>query len=368
MNRDDTAMISTPASIHVDEASPASARSARPLNPGQSRSTKRISASPMLSTLAIVLAGSLTLASDSARADERGSLFEDPTHWVVSGALELGVYGHTGKGNIRGTPLTGPRVANPSELEDLGPDVVEDLRSREQILSGLIGGTFELMSPQLTASMGRPRIFADLNVTSALAQEVGLARTGEPGAMGLPSPITPGNIVGEAAVVGRGAAVTVQPQGPQIHAGIGSAFALELPESVVRIKPSLVYSRTIVDISAVANRAVRLGTPQPGPFPDFDTAFRLIELSEGLTEVYHSLGPALEIEYEPGTRIGPFAITLYLKGHAARVIGDLKTKMVQTNPDPAAPGESVHFKYTQDPWAFRASTGIRLRWDPLRGR
>ncbi|MEZ4331389.1 MAG: hypothetical protein R3F35_06530 [Myxococcota bacterium] len=311
--------------------------------------------------LAVATFGGAILLGSPATASAEPSALEDPTHWVFSTALEAGIYGHTGKGNTHGSLITGPRIANPSVQEDLGPTVVPDLRSREEVLSALLGGTFEVMTPQLFEVASRPRLFMDVNISAALASEVGLARQFDPGKMGLPDNITAGTGVGEAAIVGRGTAITVQPQGPQIHAGLGVALAIELPDEVIRIKPSIVYSRTILDVKAVANRAVRLRA-QSGA-PSLENDFRLIQLADDFTEVYHGLGPALELEYEPGTRLGPLAMTLYIKGHASYLFGDLKTRMIGINPD--YPDETVRWKYTQDRWAFRAATGIRLRWDPL---
>lgn len=346
-------MSSTPAPAFLDTAvrparrRPTCGRAARTAGPGR------------LGLASASIGVAIALASFSASAAD-AEMLEDPTHWVFSGALEVGIHGHTGKGNIKGSPLTGPRVNPPLIDQDLGPNVVEDLRSREEVLSALVGGTFEIMSPQLFEAAGRPRLFLDLNISAALASEVGLARDSDPGQMSLPSPVS-GSLIGEASIVGRGAAITVQPQGPQIHAGLGAAFTIDLADELIRIKPSLVYSRTILDVDAITNRAVRL--PPPAPPVTLETHFRLIQLTDDFTEVYHGLGPALEIEYEPGTRVGPVGITLYLKGHASYIFGDLKTRMLGVNPE--YPDETVSWKYSQDRWAFRASTGIRLRWDPL---
>ena len=308
------------------------------------------------------------IATSSAPASAEKLDLEDPTHWVFSGALEVSIFGHTGKGNTQGTLLTGPRASDISAIDDLGPSVVGNVASREEVLAALLGGNFEIMSPQLMATAGRPRLFFDFSLTGVLGQETGLARESDPGLFAIPSEaINSGSAVGESAVTGGGTKITVQPQGPQIHAGLGTAFTLEIrEEEVIRIKPSLVYSRTILDVDALTHRAVRLNSP--GGIVSLDTHFRLIQLSDDFTEVYHGLGPALEIEYEPGIRIGPFGITLYLKGHASYLFGDLTTKLSGVNPDPNSPGESVSWKYTQDAWAYRAGTGIRLRWDPLRGR
>lgn len=346
-------------SISALDSIEASARFGRRRPAAHGREARR--ATRRLRRFAVATLGAAILTGSPTASRAEPNTLENPKHWVFSTALEVGVYGHTGKGNTHGSLLTGPRVANPSVSEDLGPTVVPDLRSREEVLSALLGGTFEVMTPQLFEAAGRPRLFVDVNISAALASEVGLARLFDPGEMGLPSPVSPGSAIGEASIVGRGTAITVQPQGPQIHAGLGAAFAIEFADEVIRVKPSLVYSRTLLDVTAVANRAVRLRAPVGQITLEND--FRLIQLTDDFTEVYHGLGPALEFEYEPGTRLGPLAMTLYIKGHASYLFGDLKTRMIGINPD--YPDETVRWKYTQDRWAFRAATGIRLRWDPL---
>ena len=98
-----------------------------------------------------------------------------------------------------------------------------------------------------------------------------------------------------------------------------------------------------------------------------------------MTEVYHGLGPALEIEYETRNRVGPFAVSLFAKGNASYLFGDLKTEMQRTNQDgdvyqlndmgeQVPIDESVNWKYTQDRWVYRVTTGIRFRLVPKRKR
>src|SRR5690606_35889318 len=44
--------------------------------------------------------------------------------WILYGNPEfLSIYAHTGKGNFRATDITGPRVAPPSQLIDLGTEI-----------------------------------------------------------------------------------------------------------------------------------------------------------------------------------------------------------------------------------------------------
>jgi hypothetical protein len=310
-----------------------------------------------------MIAVAFALLAAGASSGEPG-VAGDLDHWEVSTALEIGIFGYTGKGNSSSTELTGPRVSNPRVNTDLGTLIADPERSREEVLSALVGGTFEVMTPRLFDAPTQPRLFLDVTISSVLAAEVGLARASNPGGMSLPPDRNPGQIVGEASIVGRGTAITVQPQGPQIHAGFGPALTFDVGEDRIRIKPSVVYTRSIQDVRAITNRAVRLNDVN-GANAVLERDFRLIELSDNLTEVYHGVGPALEVEYETGQHIGPVRITVYLKGHASYTFGDLETEFQQTNPDPESPNETARWAYKQDRWAYRGATGIRLRWDPL---
>ena len=285
--------------------------------------------------------------------------------WIPSVALEVGIFGHSGKGNVDATLTGTPRIDPPSVTngDQADPNVVRAEASREDITSALVGADFEIMTPAMADISTHPRLFLDLNISAVLTNDVGLARDADPGEMGFPPVFNPNSIVGENTVAGRGTKITVQQQGPQIHAGLGAALTFDFGEQRIRVKPSFVYSRIKADIFGVGNRAVRLR--DPSGIRDFDSEFRTIELSEKRNEVYHGIGPAVEVEYETGNRLGPFSLTLFLKGHASHLLGDLKTRMQQTNPDPTVVGdETIRWKYSQDRWVFRASTGIRFRLVP----
>lgn len=315
--------------------------------------------------LALAIGGSqASYAQSDAASKHDGEL----DRWVYSAAFEMGLFGHTGKGNVRATQTGTPRVS-PLDFQagdQRDPNVVPDDRSREDILSALLGGDFEIMTPSLADVTTHPRLFLGVNVSAALTNEVGLARDADPTELGFPINFDANAVLGETTVGGRGNKITVQHQGPQIHAGLGAALTFDIGSQRIRVKPSFVYSRIITDISVFGNRAVRLMNFDPTVMPrDFDAEFRKIELHDSVTEVYHGIGPALELEYETGNRIGPFSISLYLKGHASHLLGDLKTRLSKTNPDPTVVGnETVNWKYTQDAWVFRGSTGIRFRFVP----
>lgn len=331
--------------------------------------TGRLSLAAPLACLFFVLGAAPAEAESESMTAHDGEL----GRWVVSGALEIGIFGHTGKGNVNSTNVDnrpGFRVSpiNPNAGDETTLPVIATDASREEILSALIGGDFEIMSPALFEGPTHPRLFLDVNVSETLTNDVGLAREGDPGVLGLPTfGVVGGQVVGERAVVGRGNKTTVQHQGPQVHAGLGTALTFDFGPERIRIKPSVVYSRIIVDVFSVARRAVRLNN-NIGAARTYDNTFRSIELSDKQREVYHGIGPAIEIEYETRNRIGPFAVTLFAKAHASHLLGDLKTRFEQTNTQDGAMGETVRWKYSQDRWVYKATTGFRLRLVPKRRR
>lgn len=308
----------------------------------------------MLVALALV-----ALASGASAAPR------DADAWLFGVAPEFGIYGHTGKGTARGGPITGFRAPPDlgSELTDLGDTIVESRSSREENSSILLGADFEVMTPGLGDGAGRPRFFLDVSIFEPLTNEVGLARDADPG----PLRASPGgNRFGETAVLGRGSKLTVQQQGPQVHAGLGVAFELDLWDSeYIRIKPSFVYSRIPTDVYAVVHRPIRIGALDA----PFDSRFRYFIQKEKFREVYHGVGPALEIEYDLQNRIGPIGVTLFIKGHASHLFGDLKTRLLLSQEvGGGAEPETATYKYSQDRWVYRGTTGVRLRWLPERLR
>jgi hypothetical protein len=306
----------------------------------------------------------LTGASPSyAQSDHDGELDK----WVPSVGIELDfLTGHTGKGNISSTQITGPRVQNPPpQRGDLGLAIVDPQASREPILAALVGGTFEIMTPQLLDVPSHPRLFLGLNVSAVFGSEVNFAVDADPGDLEIVEERSEQFPVGEASVIGRGSIISAQPQGPQVHAGFGVAFTVDVGTNRFRIKPSIVYSRIRQDIFAITKRVIRLSDAN-GPTSDLSLNnpedFRLFQAQASRTEIYHGAGLALELEYDTENRLGPLSVTLFSKFHAAHLFGDLKTRFSESNPD--YPGETVFYKFSQDRWTYRGGVGIRFRYVP----
>jgi len=297
--------------------------------------------------------------------------------WTPSIALEIGVYGHTGKGNISSTEIFGPRfnITNPLQSGDFSPIddpnnpgaminvITAPLASREEISNALFGVNFELMSPALTTAGPAPRLFMDLSISESQGSEVSLAIDADPSELSISDDAAAGFPVGEASLIGRGHRVSIQNQGPQIHAGIGTALTINWGAETIRVKPSIVYSRVKQVVSFVSRRGIRLSdTRRRDVTLDNPADYRFFNFDDQIDEVYHGIGPALEIEYDTGGRLGPFEVTMYIKGHASRLFGDVTTEITATNPE--YPAEQLFYKYSQDRWVYRGTTGFRLRLNP----
>ena len=319
------------------------------------------------------IAGVASAKSDRQRDELR--------KWTPSVAIEVGIYGHTGKGNIDSTEIAGPRVNPPVPLRSGDFPPIEDpnnpgslinvitrpLASREEISNAVLGVNLELMSPALTTAGPAPRLFMDLSIAEPMGSEVRLAIDADPSELSI-SPDAADNFpVGEAALLGRGHRVAIQNQGAQVHAGIGAAFTINWGAETIRIKPSLVYSRIKQVVTVTSRRGIRLSDDQRiNVSLDDPTDYRFFNFDDQRDEVYHGIGPALEIEYDTGGRIGPFEVTMFLKGHASRFFGDVTTEITATNPE--YPAEQIFYKYSQDRWVFRGTSGFRFRLNPQERR
>ena len=338
----------------------------------------------------VALLVTFTMAGFAGAESKTEPLEDEFAKWQFSAGVELGLYGTSGEGDVSGSILTEPRATNiDTLLGDGGPNVVADQSDTQDVLSSaLLGGTFGVMSPALFDGLAgstrlrnsllgeillasRPRLFFDVSILPALTLETSVVRDGDPGQFKLPDDIPSGpKLVPERLVQGTGTNLTSQHQGVQFRASLGMAFTIvELEEGSLRIKPSLHYSRVENKVSAVARRAVRLLDEDPFVTVDGRTArfrsldhFRTIGVSDESTEVYHGVGPAFELEYVTQEAFGPFGVSLFLKGTATRLLGDLETEFQVANADNE--DETVTFRFKNAPWSYSASMGIRLLFSP----
>lgn len=321
--------------------------------------------------IAVGVVGSAQAQSDEVGAEvdsvlEAGSdsldqdFDPDLDTWVFSAAFEAGLMAYKPKASMSGSPFDpGAPISPRFEENNDGPrSVIASRADRGRMISALLGVDLEVMAPRMGNSRWIPRPFLDLNVSAVLGSERSIVRRGkpEPDSFALPDRVGGTLNVGGTRILGQGEEVTAQQQGPAVFVGFGAAFTFDLDSgSRLRVKPSLVYSRTPVDVSGIASRVVKVDTNTAAGLD----AFRFIVVGDAFLEVYHGIGPAIELELDTNNRLGPFELSLYLKGHANHNFGDLETDFQQSNPD--FPLETVRWRYEHERWTYRASTGIRFR-------
>ena len=294
----------------------------------------------LASVLAAWIAPSWAASADDASA------IEETERWVPSIGIIWGIFGQDSEASSVTSTLTG---SNP-------PEPVRPATSGSQVLlAPFAGGTFELMSPRLFESGGRPRLFAHVDGTAAMGFSYDIAKEGDPGTL-----IPPSFPVPEAEVAGQGSKTEAQVESAILTGGAGVAFAVALGDWKFRIKPSVEYMREEIEVKGTIGRAVTL-PPIPPP-PGATTNFRFIELAGSKTKTFHGIGPGLEIELD-AARIENFAITVFLSGQAYALLGDRDVNFSDSHTD-AIGTETASWHFRRDRWLYRSAMGIRFRWLP----
>jgi hypothetical protein len=225
------------------------------------------------------------------------------------------------------------------------------------MLSPVVGGSIELMTPRFAERFGRPRIFTHIDLTAAVGFTFDIAKEGVPGLME-----TPDEPVPESSLPGQGS-VTIGSWEPLVvTAGFGIAFTVDRGEWHFRIKPSFEYIRQEIQVKGTVNRAIALN-------PDLNfgraTEFRFIELAGQQTETYHGIGPGLEIEFD-AARLSPFVMTVFVSGQAFALLNARDINFSDTHTD-AFGTEFARWHFRPSPWVYRGLVGVRFRWLPDAG-
>ena len=160
----------------------------------------------------------------------------------------------------------------------------------------------------------------------------------------------------EEVVTGQGSRTFAEIQPFVLTAGLGVAFTVDFGRLRMRIKPSVEYLRETLDITGIVNRAVKLRFAPPAEGLD---NFRLISLTSSTTEVYHGVGPGLELEADT-VRAGPFMMSIYLAGQVYSIFGNRDVELSNTNEF----GETAEWSFEQSAWGGGARAGLRSRWLP----
>jgi hypothetical protein len=297
---------------------------------------------------------------------------DESERWVPSFSLFSGVLVQNADGDLTSSRILGecadppPFPPDPAHCEQqIRPTApLSDVplpsvttRGDDRMVTPFVGGSLELMTPGLISLPGRPRLFVHGDAAASFSATRDLAKEGVPGAFEVAEGVT---FPKETNVLGQGSTTSAQVMPLVVSAGAGVAFTLEAWERRIRIKPSVEYLREEIEVEGVVKRAVQTRYRRPSPTAeDFPDGFRLIELSGSEKQVFHGIGPGLEVEIDT-LRAGPFMLAVYVSGSAHAFLGDREVEFSDTNAD----GESAAWRFEKNEWAFRGFVGLRFRWVP----
>jgi len=290
-----------------------------------------------------------TVAETVAESDERD-------RWVPALSIHSGALFEDSSATSTTGPVLGPRIPN-------SPQPIRPRASSTKLLiTPLVGGGFELMSPRVAKVAFAPRFFAHGGVTGAFGPERDVAKERTIARLNIDPELDV--LLPESAVQGQGSVVRVTVEQLLVRAGLGVALPFELQGRSFRLRASAEYLREEIRVEGHVRRAVCLVVPtSPGTCgarnPDALDDFRQVDLRRTRNEFYHGIGPGLELEMDAG-RMGAVLTSVAIGAQAYRFFGDREISFSAINQF----GETADFRYEKDAWAYQAGVGFRLRWAP----
>jgi hypothetical protein len=276
-------------------------------------------------------------AQDANLAEQR--------RWIPSLALTSGV-------TFQEQDSSGVSNIYPAE----NPGVLID--GTDWAVSPYVGVNAQLMTPSIPRIPGRPRFFVSGEVLPTFSATRDIAKDGDPsGITDPPRPLQdPRSSYG-----GVGLRTTSEVDTWIWSAHLGIAFPFQFRGRDFRAKVSAGWLKYKVNLEGLV-RAVDK--------PDDTGPVRKIELFAEDSSWFDGVGPGLELEMDT-FRWGPIGASLYVDGHAYKILGDRKVEWSDSVFFPAQTGGGGSLPpttYTADwsfevhPWMFRAGLGMRFHW------
>ena len=330
-----------------------------------------------------------------------GSLGEERTdeteRWVPSASFLFEVIAHPMEAEIEssdifGPPLDYPDPTPPSQegcqnrrnppgftpgelcLQPIPSDqpLTPPNRGSDLTSAALVSLAFELMSPSLIQSLGRPRLFAHADGSLVFGSKRKLAGEGSPSRLKLPPPVLGLTVnVNEGTIKGRGNRAFSELKNGVLAAGAGVAFTFDVWDRRIRVKPSVEYLYQRVEFQGLANRPIQLRGSNIFR-PRNLTFFRLVGFRDSKTVTQHGLGGGIEFEIDT-QRLGPFMLSVFLGGRVYELLGDLDETLTSNQNVfgdtyvSEATGESperVTWHFRPESRVWRGGVGLRFRYLP----
>jgi hypothetical protein len=300
--------------------------------------------------------GSVTpIAPDDAAPAPARAARDETERWVPAFSFDSGVLVQDSDADVRSGMLMG--AGAPSLINcfgDLNPDT-DTVRcpasGSDLMVTPFVAGSVEVMTPALLAMPGLPRLFVHGGAAASFGFTRDVAKEGSPDTMEAAPGVA---FLQEQAILGQGSETSAEVKPLLVTAGAGVAFTVDAWGRRFRIKPSFEYLREEIEVKGTVNRAVKINDPATSI-----ADFRLIELRGSTRDYFHGIGPGLELEAD-AARTGPVMLTLFVAGKAYAFLGDLE----MTTSDSDADGNTAHWRFEKNRWAFKGGVGLRFRWLP----
>lgn len=229
-------------------------------------------------------------------------------------------------------------------IADVESNIRPSGEGSDYLITPFVDFVFELMSPELEMPL-RPGFFVQASVGPSFGQDVIVASEGALGDLVFPD----FPFYGQGAIQGLGSETTIEAQSPTYGARIGVALSLPIFERIVRLKPSVGWSRQGYRASGEVLQVFRQGFAGPNT---------IVRLKGAETRTYDSIGPGLEIEADLEQR-SRFGISAFLYSYAHYNLHDRNGSFTAADEQ----DHSARFGYKTDaPWVYRLGAGVRLRW------
>jgi hypothetical protein len=293
--------------------------------------------------ISIMLHALWMLTAGAALADDPSAPRVGDDRWVPSIALVLGFTTQKHEGSVASC-RRGLFFCNiPFRPFDDGQQNINLLN---------VGGSILIETPTLPLPLN-PKLFFGGEIEHVSSQRKALAKEADPKT----ELIEPDTLVfPDASILGQGSATYSDADNRQYGAVIGLSFPVDIGDWQLSIRPSARYLNQKFYFTGIVSDGDRPGVLAAPP----PTTVVLLQGSDNLT--VDAVGPALELELAAASVKG-LAASVYVSGGAYRVLSDRDVFM--RTQDTSTPATGVYrgtWTAEIDPWIYRASVGMRVRW------
>lgn len=233
-----------------------------------------------------------------------------------------------------------------------------------------LGARVQLATPALADLSGLLeipsvlRLYSHVGISYSIDKKTSITREGTvgpffaTGAMGVRLDLDSNELA--EVFAGQGSEVSSKTQPLLFTAGLGLDFAFSIFDRILHLKPSLEYRREELEFSAFASDVLPDGSNvNPGRCPCTGLRLRADE-----HQVYHGIGPGLEVELE-AARAGDYLLSIYALAIGYHNLGELTQRWSKTGTydDGVTPADVMGTAEMPD-WSIRLGVGLRASWLP----